>query len=165
MKQIKVQLSAMSLAGAVASLESYKSEIAQALQEGVQEVVEESVEIVRETMALNDRNDTFELSNSTQAHHEKNKSTLTQEGANAFPVEFGDGIYYTPSAYPDSSVIPSGVPKHSGLYHYYPKPNTTRWLPSEKRHSARGQYPTAQMYSGAKYIRENLAESVKNKLK
>ena len=163
-KVINVKLSEKGLDDLLNKINKVQIELDKAVKESIKEVADETKVKIIEKMAEPrlphgfNAIDTGELASSTQVITQGNITLITQQGENAFNVEFGDGIYF--GDYPDISKIPSGVPEHSTSYAYTPKENSTRWFNSGFAH---GQYAVGQMYHGGQYIRENLSKRVQKK--
>lgn len=180
MSKISFKLSQKGLDDLLSKINKLETELDKAVKESIKEVADEAqVKIIEkmqeprlpDSVFRQPNNwsaiDTGELANSTKITTKGNVTLITQEGANAFNVEFGDGQYFYKSPYPDPDKIPAGVPEHQGAYFYYgAKPGSVRW--DEKGwfngwNFSRGQYGVAQMYHGGQYIRETLPKRVREK--
>lgn len=163
-KKISFKLSQKGLDELLSKLNTIQTELDKVTKESIKEVADETKIKIIDKMSEQrpphgyDAMDTGELAASTSVETKGNVTLITQTGENAFNVEFGDGIYF--GTYPDSSKIPSGVPKHSQEYFFIPKENSTRW---ENAGIANGQYAVGQMYYGGQYLRETLPKRVREK--
>lgn len=163
-KKLKFKLSESGLDELLNKLNTLEVELDKAVRESIKEVADETkikiIDKMSESRPPHGYNaiDTGDLANSTTIATQGNLTLITQEGENAFNVEFGDGLYF--GDYPDISKIPSGVPEHTTSYAFTPKENSSRWQNSGFAH---GQYAVGQMYHGGQYIRETLPKRVQKK--
>lgn len=161
-KKIKVSLNSKSMGELLDKLNSIEQVINEATKEGVREVANESIYVIKAKTPV----DTGATITSTNIEEKDGKVIITQEGDHVFENEFGDGIYGKQQPYPVP--IPSGYNfTNEGEYTFTPTNPSSKYYHKVngvvKEIHSKGQVASAQMYHGAQYIRGELAKRIKQK--
>lgn len=162
-KKIPMSLSVASINEMINKLNNIENVVQPAIKEGVQETMEYALEMVVDLTPY----DTGETATSTMYEITDTKAILKQSGDHVFENEFGDGEYF--GSYPDSSKVPESMPTHDKAYYFVPDNPESQYYHVGKDGKviplrARGQKPSAQMFTGAIIIRDNINKNIKKKV-
>lgn len=162
-KKIPLSLSVASINELIKKIENLDNIVSPAVENAVRNTLDIAYEYIVNATPM----DTGETASSTTYDITKNKATITQRGDHVFENEFGDGEYF--GGYPDSNLVPSGMPVHDGAYTFIPDNPSSKYYHVRDNGrvaavKAHGQEAHAQMYQGAVVIRDNLSKNIKKEV-
>lgn len=167
--KIKFNLSEESLEDTISKLTFVKKQVEEAKVEAVKEVVNETVKIIVDKLIEDGKVDTGATIESTKAEYKDGKVYITQEGDHVYENEFGDGEYANEEGgYPEPSLLPPTFPTHNSQYKFIPEPNSKYYETYQKKKAplvSYGQPPTAQMWTGSQYAKQELNSRIRQKVR
>lgn len=154
-KNIKMKLSLKSINDLIQKLQETENDINLAKMSIVQELVDGAVKVIIENTPV----DTGDTVSSTTSKVGINKATITQTGTHVIFNEYGTGPIGAAQPHPEKI---DGWAYSSEGWEFYNFNKNSKWY--GKRFTM-GQPAHAQMYKGAKYIKDNMREVASKKVR
>lgn len=154
-RNIKMKLSMKSINDLIQKLEKVNTDINVAKRSIVQELVDGAVNVIIENTPV----DTGDTVSSTTSKVGIDKATITQTGTHVIFNEYGTGPVGAAQPHPE---LIDGWSYGSDGWEFYNANKNSKWY---GKHFTMGQPAHAQMYKGAKYIKDNMRKVASEKVR